>query len=196
MERILSNHTFGEKGKVHMPGTSVRDRLHELIPNQLFSPTRFDRDLVADFFMLFARAEFALKRAAFASQGSADRINVEWDRFAKSLGRAVVEPTDPRLVEAVKYLQENPPRKQIFKNGRLEWKDRKPDAPDDPVFLIRSITTVRNNLFHGGKEIVGLMAERDRQLLQNSLLLLAHCLKLNPAVLEAFGELGPEVAVA
>src|SRR5205823_15094594 len=121
---------------------------------------------------------------------------VDWDGFANSLGPAVTSPTDPRILEAVKYLQEKPPQKQVLRNGRLGWKDRECTDPSDTKFVVRSITTVRNNLFHGGKEVVGLMAERDRQLLQHSLLVLAYCLTLNADVLAAFGELGPESAVA
>jgi len=62
----------------------------------------------------------------------------------------------------------------------------------DPTFLVRSITTVRNNLFHGGKEIEGPLAERDRHLIQNSLLLLVQAIRLEPSVRRAFGELPPE----
>ena len=85
-------------------------------------------------------------------------------------------------------MHDKPPQKQVLKDGRLVWKDRLATNPDDPVFLIRSVTAVRNNLFHGGKEVVGLVAERDRQLLQHSLLFLAYCLTLNPDVHAAFGE--------
>jgi hypothetical protein len=162
----------------------------------LFSPARLDRDLVADFFMLFARAEFALKRAGFASPQGREGVGVDWDRFARSLGPAVTSPTDQRILEAVEYLQENPPQKQVFRNGRLEWKNRECTDPSDAVFVVRSVTAVRNNLFHGGKEVVGLMAERDRQLLEHSLLMLAYCLTLHLDVFNAFGELGPEAAVA
>ncbi len=179
-----------------MEGKSVHDRLSELVPAHLFSAARLDRDLVADFFMLFARAEFALKKAGFASPRGGEAVGVDWDGFARSLGCAVTTAADRRIVEAVKYLQEKPPKKQVLRNDRLEWKDRKCPDFDDPVFLIRSVTTVRNNLFHGGKEVVALMAERDRHLLQHSLLFLAYCLTLNADVLAAFGELGPEMAVA
>jgi hypothetical protein len=155
------------------------------------------RELVTEFFMLFARAEFALKRAGFViNYQRGERVDVDWDRFACSLGDAVTSPTDDRILEGVKYLQRKAPKKQVLRNGQLQWKDR--PCPDlrDPKFVIRSITTVRNNLFHGGKEIVGLMAERDRQLLENSSLVLAYCLKINEEVYHAFEELGPEEAVA
>jgi hypothetical protein len=146
--------------------------------------------------MLFARAEFALKRAGFILRGNRGEVFVDWDSFARSLSPALESPADQGVLNALRYLEEKPPQKQILRNGRLHWEDRAYTDAAVPVFIVRSITTVRNNLFHGGKEIVGPMAERDRQLLQHSLLVLAHCLTLNSAVLDAFGELGPEVAVA
>jgi hypothetical protein len=179
-----------------MQGNSIRDYLGQLVPFHLFSPNRLDRELVADFFMLFARAEYALKKAGFIKPRGDEGFDVDWDRFARSLATVLTSPDDPQITEAVRYMQERAPQKQVFRGGRLSWKNRVcPDATD-PVFVVRSITTVRNNLFHGGKEIVGLMAERDRQLLQHSLLVLAYCLTVNAEVLDAFGELGPETAVA
>lgn len=174
---------------------SVRDRLNQLVPAHLFSPARLDRELIADFFMLFARAEFALKKAEFTSlcRSEGEKIVVDWDRFALSLGPTLTDPADPEIRDAVKYLQEKPPQKQVWKNRRIDWKKRECTDTGDPVFVVRSVTTVRNNLFHGGKEVVGLMAERDRELLQNCLLVLAFSLTLNADVIKAFGELGPEV---
>jgi hypothetical protein len=168
-----------------------------LIPGYMFSPARLDRDLVANFFMLFARAEFALKKAGFARARRNGQIDVDWDGFARTLGDAVTQPNDGRVYEAVKYLQDQPPQKQVLRrDGNLSWEPRPCKNPTDPVFVIRSITTARNNLFHGGKEIVGLLAERDRQLLQHCLLVLEYCLTLNNEVLSAFSDLGPERAIA
>jgi hypothetical protein len=179
-----------------MSALSARDRLQEFVPVHLFSAGRLDRDLVSDFFMLFARAEFALKNAGFATRRRDDSVAADWNKFAQSLGRAFMHPSDPTLVNAVEYLQTKPPKKQVLKDGHIEWKDRERGNLDDSAFLVRSITTVRNNLFHGGKEIVGLMVERDRQLIQHSLLLLAYAITLNPAVHSAFSEVGYEGAVA
>jgi hypothetical protein len=50
---------------------------------------------------------------------------------------------------------------------------------------------VRNNLFHGGKELRWLMAERDRRLIESSLVVLAHCITLNKNVHDAFLEMPP-----
>jgi hypothetical protein len=175
---------------------SVRDLMNTFVPAYLFSPGRLDRDLVADFFMLFARAEFALKGAGFIRGRTNDEPIVDWDKFARALANKLTDPDDPRILEAVRFLQDKPPKKHVYQDRRLQWKTRECTSLTDPVFVIRSITTVRNNLFHGGKEIVGLMAERDRQLVQNSLVVLAYCMTLNESVSSAFSELAPESAVA
>jgi hypothetical protein len=172
--------------------------MNTFVPAYLFSPGRLDRELVADFFMLFARAEFALKDAEFVRGvgRKKDEPSVDWDRFARELGSKITSPEDPRIQEAVRFLQEKPPQKQVYRDRQLKWEPRSCTNLTDPVFVIRSITTVRNNLFHGGKEIVGLMAERDRQLLQSSLVVLAYCMCLNESVARALNELPPESAVA
>ena len=54
------------------------------------------------------------------------------------------------------------------------------------------ITTVRNNLFHGGKKVTGMFAERDYRLVQSSLVILAHAIGLGTNVQHAFEELPPE----
>jgi hypothetical protein len=180
-----------------MQSASLRDLLAQFIPLHLFSTSRLDRELVADFFMLFARAEYALKCAKFIDKRERGHgFDVDWDKFARKLGDQVTNPRHPQILEAVRYLQEKPPGRQIYKHDRFEWVPRECTNRDDPVFVIRSVTTVRNNLFHGGKEIVGIMAERDRELLEHSLLALAYWVTLNDKVRDAFCELGPEAAVA
>ena len=178
-----------------MQDESLRDRLNRLLSLDLISSSRINYELVADFFMIFARAEFALKRAGFAKAGKKGRIFVKWHRFAKSLGDKVTNPRNPRILEAVRYLQEKAPEREVIKNDKLDWDKLEFTNRDDPVFVISSLTTVRNNLFHGGKEFVGVMAERDRVLLEHSSLVLVYLLTLDKAVKDAFGELSPEGAM-
>ncbi len=163
---------------------------------ELFSPARVDLHLVVNFFMTFARAEWALKSAGFLSTTvrRKDEIKVEWDKFAKSIAPSLKSVSDVRVRGAIDYLTRNPPRRQIVNAGKLDWKPRKPGNQADATFLVRSITTVRNNLFHGGKKLKWLMAERDRKLLESSLLVLTYCLGLDRNVAAAFAELGPEPA--
>lgn len=159
---------------------------------RMFSPPRIDRNLVTDFFMTFARAEFALKRAGYVAPGKHREPKIKWEDFARSIGDKLLQSRDLAVCKAIGYLAANPPRRQVVDDHGLTWEPRVSDDPKDPVFLIRSITCVRNNLFHGGKEIQGLLPERDLDLIRNSLTLLAYAVTLAPSVVYAFEELPPE----
>lgn len=162
----------------------------------LFSAPRIDKDLLTDFFMIFARTEYALKEAKYFKARSGPP-EILWDEFARNIGASLLASDEPAVQKAVKYLTENPPGKQVVKNGVLKFERRTSNrAENDPVFLIRSITTVRNNLFHGGKEIEGHLAERDPRLLVSCLNLLSYAISLDPDVLHFFEELPREIEVA
>jgi hypothetical protein len=159
---------------------------------RLFSSPRINRELVTDFFMTFARTEYALKRAGYVEAGRSDEPRIKWDDFARSIGDTLLNSCSPAVAEAISYLSSNPPQKQVVRHRGLGWEPRTSDNPRDPVFLMRSITTVRNNLFHGGKEVTGRLAERDHGLVQSSLVILAHAIGLDTNVQHAFEELPPE----
>jgi hypothetical protein len=91
-------------------------------------------------------------------------------------------------------LAEHPPAKQVVKDKSLSWEPRKCDTQKpDPLFLILSVATVRNNLFHGGKRIHGPLAERDFRLLLSCLNLLSYALTLDSDVIRFFKEEIPAV---
>lgn len=158
----------------------------------LFSSPRIDRELVTNFFMTFARTEYALKRAGYVEAGRSGEPRIKWDDFARSIGDTLLNSCSPAVAGAISYLFSNPPQKQVVRNGSLVWEPRASDNPRDPVFLIRSITTVRNNLFHGGKEVKGMLAERDHCLIQSSLIILEHTVGFDTNVQHVFEELPPE----
>ncbi len=162
---------------------------------EIVSGHRIDRKLVADFFMLFARAEYALKRAGYVCEGRTGEPRIKWDDFARRVGGPLFESQDPDLMKAIRHLTDHPPKRQTVSRGSLTWEDRKSADPQDPIFLIRSVRTVRNNLFHGGKEIRGTLVERDRILLKSSLLTLIHAINLEQDVRHAFQKLPPETEI-
>jgi hypothetical protein len=131
---------------------------------RLYSSPRIDRELVTDFFMTFTRTEYALKRAGYVEAGWSGEPRIKWDDFARSIGDTLLNSCSPAVAGAISYLSSNPPQKQVVRHGGLAWEPRTSDNLRDPVFLMRSITTVRNNLFHGGKEVRGMLAERDHRL--------------------------------
>lgn len=137
--------------------------------------------------MTFARAEYALKKAGYLSEQKTPKIR--WDKFAAKIGERLLASDEPAVQQAIKSLAENPPAKQVVKDGSLIWESRKCDKrKPDPLFVILSVTTVRNNLFHGGKKIHGTLAERDFRLLLSCLKLLSCALTLDRDVLRFFQE--------
>src|SRR5581483_9625047 len=81
------------------------------------------------------------------------------------------EPAE-RLKKYLSDLLKYATKKQIMENGSIRWKVRA-DQGTDMQKSVRVITTVRNNLFHGGKYPIpnGPVDEpaRNRQLIEASL---------------------------
>jgi hypothetical protein len=171
----------------------------DLLPsrNLLFASDRLDRDLVRDFLFVFSRAEYALKACGFVSGRQNGDPIIEWKRLAHNLGNRLLEPVDAALDTAREYLLSYPPRKQSFTGLGLAWKERVRSADQsEAAFLMESVKQVRNNLFHGGKELMGRLAERDKVLVQSALLVIAFAISSHPDVRRAFCDAGPERAAA
>ncbi len=104
-----------------------------------------DQSLYFDFFVVFSRFEYALKRADWI-HNHAEKLEVNWDLAAKE-----IEEECPALASTLRnehrYMFDSPPEKQTI-NGFVCSKVK---DDTDLRALLRSISTVRNNLFHGGK---------------------------------------------
>jgi hypothetical protein len=123
-----------------------------------------------DFFITFARFEFALKQSGFV-HGDEAKVSPDWDGFSRVMAH-FDDATLAPVLESCPYLRENPPKKQILKNGRLAWV-QPARSQSEIQNLLLNVRTVRNNVFHGGKFPlpVGPVAEplRDCRLLQDCL---------------------------
>jgi hypothetical protein len=147
-----------------------------------------DRSQVAEFFLGFARFEFALKASRFARNGKWG-AEVNWDEFSKAIGPSLLPPKNSGIKEAVDYLLASPPKQQVFENGALRWKPRIPDARWSQMrILLLHMQGARNNLVHGAKFIAPENADpnRDRKLLEAASCVIAECLRLCPNVAHAF----------
>ncbi|HEV2695986.1 MAG TPA: hypothetical protein VG347_24070 [Verrucomicrobiae bacterium] len=146
------------------------------------------RALLFRFFLVFARFEYALKRAGFANS-SGSKVSANWDAFASKYNAAFDPTNSPELKQAYAYFKEHPPRKQIMKAGVLDWSE--PNVlGQGPVliWLLGSVRIVRNNLFHGGKFPVAPIEEpaRNPLLLYHALAIIDACLPLDMTVNEYF----------
>lgn len=139
-------------------------------------------------FVRFARLEFALKRSGFAKPGKkkdkltgAYSLMPDWDTFKNTKevndlwGTASSNKT-------IQYLIQNP-AKIYMSNGMQVGLGHAPPSPKTTATLIDLVLRVRNNLFHGDKQAVGL--ERDT-------LLLRSCLAVIDLLLDANGHVRTE----
>lgn len=143
--------------------------------------------LAFEFFKTFARFECSLKAGGFHNgEGDAEP---NWSKFAKSVSGTIENPTDDKLRNAIQYISENPPKKQVIKNGLLDWAPFNPNTNLKSDKILQYIRRVRNNLFHGGKFNGHWFApERSEFLIRHSLVILNACLKTSQKVWEAYND--------
>jgi hypothetical protein len=145
-----------------------------------------NRDLLLEFFLTFARFEFALKTTGFfraypENPKKPPAAEPDWERFATSLRPSFASARSPELQEACNYLLDAPPNRQVLSQGTLAWETPVRGQEADIEFLLRLVRCVRNNLFHGGKHNIEVHegTQRTEKLLTSSLAVLAECLALS-----------------
>lgn len=141
----------------------------------------------AALFRQFARFEYALKAAGHHNGEGAAQPN--WRSFAEAINADFAKVEGEDFAAALKYLREHPPKKQVVRNGVLDWEDIEPQTDLEADRILLYVRRVRNNLFHGGK-FNGRWFEpqRSAELLQHSMAILDGCLRLSSAVREAYGQ--------
>lgn len=106
-------------------------------------------ELAAEFFHVFARAEYALKASGFnRGDGPAEP---DWTAFAVAVEELISNPPTQELRQAVDFILKEPPKKQFIVKGLIEWKEVAPSTNSQADTLFQYIRRIRNNLFHGGK---------------------------------------------
>lgn len=141
-------------------------------------------ELVCEFLAVFSRMEYALKAAQYLQTNDGD-AKANWDRFANSISCGFERIEDDKFREAVDYLSEQPPRKQVVREGTLRFEERaQEDGQARSQQVLLSVRTVRNNLFHGGKFLADGEVDggRDTLLVRHSLTVLRHCVELDQEV--------------
>ena len=142
-----------------------------------------DRQLAWSFFVFFSRMEYALKRSGKYLNKGTDDAQPNWDKFASDYKHNFNPEGSVELQVAVKYFQDQPPRKQLRMADELGWSAPQQFDGQEPllIWLLRMIRCVRNNLFHGGKLPLIPVSDpsRDREVLWNSLVILMATLPLD-----------------
>ena len=104
-----------------------------------------------------------------------NKIYADWWEFAKQLDTSFDKSSSEELKNACNYIESQPPLKF---NG-ITWQsiDLKNNICTCEK-LIRYIQTIRNNLFHGGKNPFDTI--RDSKLINSSLIILDYCISISP----------------
>ncbi len=156
--------------------------------NDAFRHLHMPAELACEFLAVFSRMEYALKATDYASENEG-KVTASWDRFANEIDEVFRQIADEKFAAAVDYLLTHPPRKQVRKDDVLTFEDQVIDEnqrrAQQALLMVR---TVRNNLFHGGKHLPDGEMElgRNHDLVQHSLTVLEHCVRLNAVVRQCY----------
>lgn len=171
------------RGRLGLRGSSVKAQ----ISKRYLANITLDHDLLFEFFLTFARIEFALKATGFVVANLRE-AKPDWARFGQSVDLAKARQ-DPKCAAAVEYLEAHPPRRQVVTASELDWDAAvgfgRLERMDHVLELVRR---VRNNLFHGGKfnDAVHSGPGRNELLLTHSIAVLHRCLELSPSLAETY----------
>jgi hypothetical protein len=157
----------------------------------LYSQLGIDRVFVSQFFIVFSRLEYALKRTGSAkyARGDESRVDANWEAFSAAVESRFRPDETPALIHAIEYIEHRPPKKQILTSQGLDFRPVT-DSGSQLERLLLAVRRTRNNLFHGGKFPLptGPVEEpgRDTALIQSCIVLLERCAALDPEVRRYF----------
>lgn len=98
--------TMGRDGKGRVPRTATTRLLRPL------RRARFNRNLITEFFFVFSRFEYALKRAGLVKPKRRS-AEPDWDTFGESIEGRYNPNETSELASAVHYLLSEPPQRQV-----------------------------------------------------------------------------------
>ncbi len=141
--------------------------------------------LCFEFFREFSRYEYCLKVTQPKLHDGSAMAN--WDLYAKDVEQVFASSKDPDFVAAINYFTEHPPKKQVVKDGALNWDATPLEEKRVALKIFVLIRRVRNNLFHGGKfNGKWFEPERSEALMQHALIILRACGQSHPDVSKAY----------
>jgi hypothetical protein len=135
---------------------------------------------VIEFFALFSRFEYALKQCGYMSNEKIAKP--DWHKLAKKKN-IVALFEKMQNDDGIAILFSAPPNKQIVRNGVLCFEPYAPSVAT--VDLCDAVKRVRNNLFHGEKDLAN-WRKRDEELCRASTIVLKTILRADERLLSAY----------
>ncbi len=149
---------------------------------------RIDQELLLEFLTKFSRFEFAMKLSGYIRERD-DSVEPDWERFSSDIDGLFDKENTAMLTRACDYILLNPPYEQILVGGALGWSSCfQREANTETELLLDLVRRVRNNLCHGGMYDARIHQEtaQSEAFLRGSLLIIEECLRVSPAVKQAF----------
>ncbi len=146
------------------------------------------RELAFQFFAMFARMEYGLKVVPrFRRPGNGD-AKADWTAFANEIAPNFAPVGNQELRDAVQYLTVPGLRYYSVLGDVLDWRPFPVAGDTEALRAINLIKQLRNNLFHGAKfaQDPNSNPERERGLVESSIVLLEHMLGLSADVRMAY----------
>lgn len=139
-----------------------------------------------EFFREFARCEYCLKAVGLREPKRRDPT-ADWAAFAGQVQSVFETPPSQEIADAINYYLSTPPRKQVVRNGLLDWEASEPDHRNQAELVLRHVCRVRNNLFHGGKfNGHWFEPQRSEELLRHGLVILRAVVAAHSSVRQAY----------
>lgn len=141
--------------------------------------------LAFSLFKIFAQYEYTIKKMGYLKNKN-NNANAEpnWDKFVKNYGNKLIEEKNENegLHEAIKYIINNPPSKQLVNSGKLIWVSQEPYKLNAHN-LFTNIRLIRNNLYHGGKFSTDWFEpQRSKELISSALIVLSRFKEITPEI--------------
>ena len=103
-----------------------------------------------EFFYWFSRFEFCLKENKYLeSEKEGSKALPGWDKFVNAFSSNYTQSDNAKKFVSLKPLQQ-----KVGKNNSLVWSDINLANDNQLQQVVRTLKTIRNNLFHGGKHSV------------------------------------------
>ena len=133
---------------------------------------KIDPKVATEFFVMFARLEYALKaQEHIVKTAQKQDLTIDWRKLSQLIdGRFQKKvATDEELKRAVEYFCDCPPQKQIWNGHNKDFELPAPQNVPQTERVLLCLRTLRNNLFHGGKDFKREDADRDQTLIAHGL---------------------------
>jgi hypothetical protein len=189
---MLEGTTVNFRGKRGRVGGKEPRRKMSTDYRRLIQPiTGGNDELVFQFFGVFSRFEYALKRSGLLMK--TEKAKPDWGTYADKLRGRFAKVQNKAFQDAVTFLLKEPPKTQVATGNNLDFKDTLRGDKHDERYVLDLVKTVRNNLFHGGKyplpnASVTNDALHNNKLLEACLVILNECLSLYAPVKHFYEE--------